>query len=97
MTGKEVATVSGGFSSQVKSLQLGGSVNDGFTEVSHSSYGRLSLVVGVRRKRSAQQALGLGERTLWQQEAPLLLTSTFTKKYFLAPGKNHVGEKHLCS
>lgn len=80
------------FSSQVKSLELRGSINHGFIEVSRSSCGRLSLVAVGSRKGSAWQASVLGKRKQWQREAPLLPTSTFTKKRFLAPGKNHMGK-----
>lgn len=43
-------------------------MNHGFIEVSHSSYGHLSLVAVGSRKGSACQAPGLQKRKRWQRE-----------------------------
>lgn len=67
-------------------------MNHGFTEVSHFMCGCLSLVMVGNRKGSVWQALGLGKGKQWRGEALLLPNSTFTKKYFLVPGENHVGK-----
>lgn len=71
-------------------------MNHGFTEVSHFMCGSLSLVMVGNRKGSVCQALGFGKGKQWRGEALLLPNSTFTKKYFLVPGENHVG-KNVCS
>lgn len=87
------------FSSQVKSLEPGGSMNHGFIEVSHSSYGHLSLVAVGSRKGSACQAPGLQKRKRWQREkkGKHLCCRPLPSQRSLAPGKKSCGEKCLCS